>query len=311
MSYETTSVLAAMKTRAHSDFSLAMGAIKPFWNGDGAGFMTVVPSRFALETYSWLADIGDAREWLGSREVERLKERSFQVINKTYEKTVGIDEEKLEDNAEAEGAVVTAGEISKRIAYAMARIPDVLRTFILQNGQSILGYDGQNLFDTDHPTSLDNASGSQSNYWASGLALSAANFLTARARLMTFRAENGLPRPFDGTLVLEVPPALEGEGRTILEAQYGANGSTNITRGMARLVVNPLLAGQDTTWYLWISGGAGVGVAVLQERRKPRLVTKNSPTDDNMFWDREAIFGGDARYGAAPGAWWRAIKAAA
>lgn len=310
MSYDTTAVLAAMKTSVKTTFASAMQALKNFWDGAGKGYMTVVPSSFSLETYAWVADATDAREWLGSREVDRLKERSFQVLNKTYEKTFGVGEEDLEDNKDAEGAVVTAGEIGKQLAYIMGRVPDVLRTYLMQNGHAIVGYDGQYLYDTDHPTNLD-STGAQSNYEASGFALTQANFVTARARMMGYKAENGVQRPFEGTVVLEVPPALETAANTIVQAEYGSGGATNVTKGFARVLVNPRLAGQDTTWYLWLEGTNGAGPTVLQERRKPRIRTKTALDDDNMFWDREAIFGGDARYGAAPGMWWKTFKAAA
>lgn len=311
MSFESTTTLTALKTRVHKDFSAAMASVKPWWSGEGRGVMTALPALFALETFGWLAEMSGMREWLGSREIDRVKERSFQAAVKSYEKTVGIDVEKLEDNENVAGAIVTAGAIAGAIGEVVARLPDDLYVFVLQNGQSIVAYDGQNLYDTDHPTVLDGSVGTQSNYEASAFALTQANFLTARARLLNFKGENGITRANGGRVVMEVPPALEGAARTILVALSIGSGATNITQGMAELRVNPRLAGQDTTWYLHLVDGPGPGAIVFLNRKEGRLISKNSPTDDNVFFDREAIFGADRRGSAIPGAWFKTFKAVA
>lgn len=311
MSFESTTALTALKTRVHKDFQASMTTTKSWWQGEGRGVMTALPALFALETFGWLAEMSGMREWIGPREIDRVKERSFQAAVKTYEKTVGVDVEKLSDNENVEGAIATAGAIAGAIGEVVARLPDDLYVFTLQNGQSIVCYDGQNLYDTDHPTVLNGAAGTQSNYEASGFALNQTNFLIARARLMGFKGENGLPRGVGGKLVLEVPPALEGAGRTILVALTISTGGTNISQGMAELRVNPRLAGQDTTWYLHIVDAPGPGAIVFLDRRSGRLVTKNSPTDDNVFFDREALFGADRRGAAIPGVWFKTFKAAA
>ncbi|WP_417050343.1 Mu-like prophage major head subunit gpT family protein [Dysosmobacter welbionis] len=38
-------------------------------------------------------------------------------------------------------------------------------------------------------------------------------------------------------------------------------------------------------------------------RRRPQLVTKDSPSDDNVFFNKEFIYGVDARYNAGYGLW--------
>ncbi len=60
-----------------------------------------------------------------------------------------------------------------------------------------------------------------------------------------------------------------------------------------------------------IVDGPGPGAIVFLDRKAGKLVSKNSPTDDNVFFDREAIFGADRRGSAIPGAWFKTFKAAA
>jgi len=314
MGFETTSVLAGLKTRVHKDFQSAMTSAQPWWNGAGKGVMTALPILLATATFAWMAELGGMREFNGPREIDRVKERSFQVPVKKYEKTVAVNIDRLMDNENAAAAgIVTAGAIAGAIGEVVARLPDDLLIYNMQNGQSTVCYDGQYLYDTDHPTVLDGAAGSQSNYEASGFALTQPNFATARARMMSFKGENGLPRPYAGRLILEVPPALESAARTIVEAEKTSSGATNITRGWAEVRVNPRLAGQDTTWYLHLVDGPGIGaICFLDRDTAKKLITKVSPENDNVFFDQEAIFGTDGvRCAAIPGAWWKTFKAAA
>ncbi|MGG7567734.1 Mu-like prophage major head subunit gpT family protein [Rhodovulum sp. DZ06] len=71
--------------------------------------------------------------------------------------------------------------------------------------------------------------------------LNAAAYQTARAAMMSFRADGGRPlgvRPD----VLVVPPSLEGAARKILNSELGDGGMTNEWKGAAELIVSPFLA---------------------------------------------------------------------
>jgi phage major head subunit gpT-like protein len=103
---------------------------------------------------------------------------------------------------------------------------------------------------------------------------------------------------------LIVPPQLEDVGRSILESEMIAGSTfagatnvgavTNIYRGSAKLVVIPELANQATTWYLACTQRP-IKPMIFQQRQAPQFVYKNQPTDDNEFWNREFIYGVDAR----------------
>ena len=47
-------------------------------------------------------------------------------------------------------------------------------------------------------------------------------------------------------------------------------------------------------WYL-LGEVAGIRSVCTQKRKEPQLVSKNQPTDDNVFMNGEALFGADAR----------------
>lgn len=300
---QTPAILAALKTQLFKDFGDALKENAP-WSVQNALF-TEFPSATGMNTYAWLAAIPHMREWVGPRFIESLKERVFQISNRDFERTLGVKKNELND-----GNVASASMAMASLATSAAKLPDDLCLELMQGGQSILCMDGQYLYDTDHPTDLD-ASGTQANYSASGLALNAANFQTARARMMGFKGENGKAFGFKPD-VLAVPPALEKAAHEIVTAETGSSGATNVQKmyGTRVLVINDL-DGQDTTWYLFDTKSPGPKALILQRRESPTFVSLTDERDPNVFHRKEFLFGVDARFGAGPGIWARTYKAAA
>lgn len=77
--------------------------------------------------------------------------------------------------------------------------------------------------------------------WGSKQALDATNYAGARAALTGMTGDYGRPLGLTPRKLV-VPPALEGKGREILNAERDAAGATNVWRGTAELVVVPWLA---------------------------------------------------------------------
>lgn len=114
-----------------------------------------VPSTTDIEEYDWLDDLPMLREWIGERHVQNLKALGFQIRNKSFELTVGVNRDNIEDDK--------IGIYKPRIqsmASAAKIHPDTLVFPLLKNGATQLCFDGQYFFDTDHPV----AGGSESNY---------------------------------------------------------------------------------------------------------------------------------------------------
>ncbi|MDR0584120.1 MAG: Mu-like prophage major head subunit gpT family protein [Treponema sp.] len=86
------------------------------------------------------------REWIGERVVKDMAEFSYQIVNKKYEATFGVDRAHLEDDILGQYSV---------IAREMA--DEVLRFFnrgiaeLLAGGLTNLCYDGQPFFNAEHP----------------------------------------------------------------------------------------------------------------------------------------------------------------
>lgn len=262
---------------------------------------TIVPSSSRENVYGWMGKLPRMREWVGPRIVNNLSAHTYTITNKHFEMTVGVDRDDIEDE--------TLGIYNARMSEMAEQAkfyPQDLIVSLLENGHAALGYDGQNFFDTDHPTDANvAASGSQRNYWSTGMALDEANFITAWTAMTQFKGEDGRPLGVRPNLLV-VPPALEITARKLVNATLVTNGGTNVLAGMVEVLVIPELT-SSTAWYLFDTRRP-IKPLVFQNRKQPNFVAMTSETDENVFSRREFLYGVDARGNAGYGPWFLAAK---
>jgi len=169
----------------------------------------------------------------------------------------------------------------------------------LENGTTNTSFDGVAFFSASHPSL--SGSGTQSNFVSGGTALNAANFAAQKAAMRRLVGYDGDPLGINPN-VLIVPPELEDTANTIVTAAFGASGATNIQRGQARVMVIERLS--DTNdWYL-MDSSLPIKPFLFQNRKSPEFVSKINMNDDNVFWNKEYVWGADARAAAGYGPWW-------
>jgi len=141
-------------------FNQGLAAIKPLWDQ----IAMLVPSTGEDEDYGWLMDIGGMREWLGDRVVKDLSGCHYNLRNKNFELTYGLDRNKIEDDK--------YGLFNPKItqlAQAAMRHRDALVFALLTGGFTGICADGQCFFDDDHPvgesTQSNTGAGSANNGW--------------------------------------------------------------------------------------------------------------------------------------------------
>jgi len=144
MAVISNALLAALRTQVRAEFQQAYDAML------AASFYRTVamiaPSNTASNTYDWLGDFPDLREWVGDRVVKDIKENAYQISNKLYEGTIGIQRTAIEDD--------TVGTLAARIrnmGQAAARHPEKMIAALIAAGNTTVCYDGQFFFDNDHP----------------------------------------------------------------------------------------------------------------------------------------------------------------
>lgn len=137
----TPTSLQALSQGFNAAFSRGFESVKPSWQQ----IAMEVPSSTSAENYGWLKDFPGMREWVGERQVNNLEAVAATVKNKTYEHTIGVNVDDIEDDKLGIYSPMFAmqGEVA-------ARHPDDLVWGLLPNGFATKGFDGKNFFAADH-----------------------------------------------------------------------------------------------------------------------------------------------------------------
>ena len=138
----TPSILDAVFQSFNFSFNGAMKGVEPTWKRIAMD----VPSVASAENYGWLGQMPRFREWAGDRVIKSLDTFGYQIKNKTFENTVAVKREQIEDDQYG-----LFRPIFEEMGRATALFPDELVYPLLNNGFSSICYDGQNFFDSNHP----------------------------------------------------------------------------------------------------------------------------------------------------------------
>lgn len=264
-----------------------------------------VPSNSRENLYGWMQKLPRMREWLGDRVYHNLAASEYIIRNKKWELSVKVGREDFEDDSYG-----IYNPVVQDIGQQARMHPDDLIADLLLNGEALLGTDGQNHFDTDHSVNPRRASmGTQSNYFASGKALNAANFAIVRASMMGLKGEDGKPLKVRPTMLV-VPPSLEVTAKEIVQNTLVTQGGTNVLQGMAKVIVIDDLEAEPDAWYL-MDGRRPIKPLVYQKRRATNFVALTALTDERVVHYDEYVWGADCRDNAGYGPWFLSFKARA
>lgn len=250
---------------------------------------TKVPSETGEESYKWLGKIPRMREWIGDREIQNLTGSDYTIKNKDFELTIGVDRNDIEDDK-----IGVYNPVVQDIAQSTATFPDTLVFKLLLDGFENKCYDGQPFFSDAHKIGKKSISNKGTK------ALTSESYAEARKAIMSIKDENGESlRIIPDTLV--VPPALEDTARKILLADQ-IDGTTNIYKDTAKLLVVPELAGNDTAWYL-LCTTKPLKPIIYQERKAPKFDALIDDKDENVFMRKQYLYGVHSRANGGYGFW--------
>ncbi|MDI3480796.1 MAG: hypothetical protein PWQ97_451 [Tepidanaerobacteraceae bacterium] len=251
---------------------------------------TTIPSTTKEEEYKWLGKVPRMREWIGDRIIENLGAYGYTIKNKDWEATVAIDRNDIEDDT-----IGVYTPIIQSLGDSAATHPDEIIFPLLLGGFNTLCYDGQYFFDAEHK---DGDSPIQSN--VSNKKLTPEAYGAARANMLSLLDEKGKPLNIVPNLLV-VPPQLEDTAKQILMADT-INGTTNIYKGSAQLLMVPYLATNPTAWFL-LCTTKPVKPLIFQRRKQPEFVSMDKPENENVFMKKQFIYGVDSRDNAGYGLW--------
>lgn len=285
----TQASLQALQTSFSSIFRSAYRDTPEF----GSVISTQVPSSTSVNTYGWMRRLLEMRKWEGPRVAQNLNTHAYTLENEDYEATLACDRNDIEDDQ--------LGLFSPRVqelGRVARRFKDQLLLAVI--AENPVGFDGVTFFNDAHP--LDPA-GTQDN--VSTETFGPDNWQAVRARMQGYTGEDGRPLGVNPNLVV-IPPEYERMAKHIFQAPLAANGGTNVQNGEARYLVIPEWAGTNQWYALDVS--APIKPFLFQLRKAPVLVSKTSMTDDNVFREKEFLWGLDARGAAGVTCWWLAHK---
>lgn len=105
-----------------------------------------IPSVSREETYGWLGQFPQLREWIGPRIVHSLEAHSFSILNKKFESTIRVKREDIADDK-----IGVFKPVLSEMGWLARQPPEEMVFGLLRNGFSEPCFDGQNFFDADHP----------------------------------------------------------------------------------------------------------------------------------------------------------------
>lgn len=156
--------LNALRTGFQTSFQDGLGSAP----SQHAQFCTMVNSTQRSERYGWLSKLPGVREWIGDRLVHSLAEQDYEIKNKSFELTISVDRDDVEDDN-----LGIYAPLFQEMGESTGAHSDQLVFGALAAGFTTNCFDGQFFFDTDHPaldangatTSVSNFGGGAGTPW--------------------------------------------------------------------------------------------------------------------------------------------------
>lgn len=288
---------ATLAAGLRSEFVLA-SQVKPDPTLDQ--LMMKVPSTKRSETYGWLGQVNDLREWVDSKTLEALTDHTYSVPNVPYEGTLQLKRTDIVDDQ--------VGAAPQRIRDLTTKgrfHPQRLLIDAMAGGDAALCYDGQYFYDTDHS---EGASGTQSNKLTgtgSTTAQLQADFRAARAAILGFKDSKGKPIFETATnikWVVTAPVGLFGAFEELQNAAIISN-TTNVIKGLFDLVALPRLTTDDVNNWMLHAIVPGMSPFILQEREALSFHALEGESDTGFFRD---LYSYSVHWrGAVSYGWWQ------
>lgn len=242
---------------------------------------TTVPSTTRDQSYNWLGQMPQMREWIGDREIQNLSAYDYVIKNKKFEMTISVPRDDIEDDTYG-----VYNPMFQNMGECAALHPNKQCYMALMRGFKERCYDKKPFFSAEHPVGNRKIS----NLGTKKLSVEA--YEDARTRIMSMVGDQGSSLGLVPNLLV-VSPSNEKMGRQILEAEF-LNGSSNINKGTAKLLVEPELAVEPEQWFLLCTTRA-IKPIIYQERKKIKFISKTADTDDNVFMQDVFLYGADGR----------------
>lgn len=117
-----------------------------------------VPSSSRDESYGWIGQFPQLREWVGPRHVKNLAAYGFTIANRTFESTVAVKRTDMEDDR-----LGIFRPMFAEMGTFARRHPEELVFSLLKDGFTAPCFDGSTFFAEDHELEIDGKKSNVSN----------------------------------------------------------------------------------------------------------------------------------------------------
>jgi len=148
-----SATISALTTGFNASFNQAFAATESYVDK----IASIVPSLSKEDNYSWIGSMPSMREWVGQREISNPEAFVYSIKNRTFESTVAVNREDIEDDRFG-----VYGPLFQQLGSLARTHPDELIFGLMKSGFAERCYDGQYFFDTDHAVAGQSVSNMQS-----------------------------------------------------------------------------------------------------------------------------------------------------
>jgi phage major head subunit gpT-like protein len=262
---------------------------------------TILESNNEIEEMDAIGTVPTWRKWTDERRAGGFKEYKYNIKNYPWEHTISLDRRLL--------TFEKTGQIKLRATSAGAAFEKWLSKKVwstFRAGSSLICYDGQYFFDTDHAWSGSN----QSNYGGNS-PLDATNLAAAMSAMNKFTDEQGQALGVRADLLI-VGPDNEQTAWELTKSQYNtgtASFKLNYFQGLEYMVV-PWISGVSAQYEWYLVDSTQVGAKpVIHTRVTPNPeITSQEKESYTGFNRNEYQYGGYYDGGFGVGDWFTAYK---
>ncbi len=257
-------------------------------------FCEIVTSTAPIEEYPMAALQGSLRKWVGSRVVNRLTGKKLQVINDTYEYTLGIPANDIMFDKMA----LHNGRFED-IGLMVVNHPDKLAFDVLLTNP--VWADGKAFFVANRKIDDKNRV-TLNNLVALGFSYEAVS--TGQKQMMAFTNASKEPLELEPDLLV-VGPKHHQSARAMMYNETIMIDGVAVTNPYRNDNIKVMMSGRfigdyEDHWRLMVTN-RGVKPVVVQKVFESGLIRKDRFNDDNMFIDDEALYGVKVIDAAGPG----------
>ncbi len=267
---------------------------------------TIINTTLPSQKYAWLGSVPPMREFLDERKPAGLAPFSVTIEDKVFEASLAVDRRAIEDDQ-----LDMVRMKVRDLAFRVAAHRQQMVVEALAGGTSGIGYDGQPLIATAHPSY---AGATYSNKTTS--ALDATTLAAAINAMMVVPDDQGTPLGISPDTLL-VGPKLQWAALELVESPVviykgnavdtsPSNSYVNAFRGRLNVVVSPFLRDSSDDYWFLLDTKRPIKSIILQQRSDVpvEFTALDDPNASDSAWMRDRFYYGvRGRYNVGFGLW--------